>query len=278
LDGLTNILQDPDWYVFARELGSVKNAAYSIPFAADVVMTVYNSSVFETPPPDWESVFDSESQIAFAFSGTQSYFPLSLYSSVKDQLTDEQGLFTLDENALVRVLLFYQRAYESDALLPSYKNIQSDVDALNSFQSGSSDLVVVWASSDIGTNSGSYAPLLSLDNVPHSIGNGWVWALAGSNTENQALAIELASYLVESEYMSEWTYTSGFLPTRPRALDGWEDETVRDAMNNVLLAAHPIPPADMVSIFGPLMEDAMTRVFSGEQPEVVARSVIESLP
>ena len=58
LDGLTNILQDPDWYVFARELGSVKNAGYGIPFAADVVMTVYRPAVFETPPSDWETIFD----------------------------------------------------------------------------------------------------------------------------------------------------------------------------------------------------------------------------
>ena len=201
-----------------------------------------------------------------------------MYSSVKDQLTDEQGLFTLDENALVRVLSFYQRAYEFETLLPSFTNIQSDVDFMDSFLNGSSDLAVIWASSDIGLNSGSYAPLLSLDNVPHSIGNGWVWALAGSNAENQPLAIELASYLVESDYMSEWTYASGYLPTRPRALDGWEDETVKDAMNNVLLAAHPIPPADMVSVFGPIMQEALTRVFDGEQPEVIARSVIESLP
>lgn len=277
LDGLTDILRDSDWYVFARELSSVQNAAYGIPFAADALMTVYRPSVFKLPPADWESIVNSGTQMAFSASDSQQYFPLSLYLSVNGQFADEQGIFTLDESALVRVLSFYQNAFEAGAIPLTIRNLESDVQSLNSYRNGAADLAVIWASSDLGRRSGEYASLLGLDNAPHSIGDGWVWAFAGSNAENQPLAVELASYLVESEYMFEWTYASGYLPTRPLALQGWADDAVKDAIDGVLLSAHPSPSPAVISLFGPLMQGALIRIFNGDQAESVARSVIESL-
>ena len=277
LDGLTDILQDPDWYVFARELSSVQNAAYGIPFAADVLTVVYRPSLFELPPSDWDSIVKSGAGMAFPASDPYQYLSLALYLSASAQLTNEQGIFTLDEEILVGVLSFYQNAYENGAFPLTIRELQTDLQTLNNYRNGETGTAVFWASSDLGTNSGAYTALLGLDDAPHSIGNGWVWAMAGSNAENQALAVELASYLVESEYMSEWTYAASFLPTRPLALDGWEDDSVKDAMDDVLLSAHPLPSPEIVVLFGPIMQGALIRIFNGEQAEVVARSVIESL-
>lgn len=276
LDGITDILQDPDWYVFSRELSSVQNIDYGIPFAANVMIMIYRSAIFESPPSSWDAVFNSGVQMTFTFD-SQSYFPLSLYDSSKGQPADEQGIFTLDEGTLARVLSLYQRAYEANAIFPSIKDVQSDMDALNNYRNGEVDMAVVWASSDNGAHSGAYTALLGLDDAPYSIGNGWVWALTGTNTENQTLAAELASYLVDSGYMSEWTYASGYLPTRPLALNGWGDNSMKDEIDYVLLSAHPAPLPEVISSFGPIMQGALTRIFNGEQAEVVAQSVIEEL-
>ena len=277
LGGLTNLLQDPDWYAFARELGTVQNAGYGIPFAADAMMTVYRSSVFELPPTDWESIVNSGSHILFPASDSQHYFPLALYLSLNGRFANEQGSFALDEDVFVQVLSLFQSAYESGALPLDIRDFQTDVQSLNSYSNGEADLAVVWASSDIGVNSGSYTALLGLNDAPFTIGDGWTWALAGSNAENQPLTVELASYLVESEYMSEWSYVSGYLPTRPLALNGWADEASKEGLDDVLLASHPIPSPEKVSMFGPIMQEALIRIFNGEQAEIVAGSVVESL-
>jgi len=277
LDGLTNILQDPDWYVFARELSSVQNAAYGIPFAADALMTIYRPSLFESSPSTWDSIINSGALLAFAASDPEQYLSLSLYLSIGGQLADEQGVFTLNENALVRVLSLYQSGYEGEAFPLTIKEFQTDAQVLSNYRNGESSVAVVWASSDIGVNSGAYTALLGLDDVPHAIGDGWVWALAGTNTESQPLAAELASFLAESEFMSEWTYASSYLPTRPLALDGWEDDTAKGSIDDVLLSAHPSPSLDVIARFGPIMQGALIRIFNGEQAEVVARSVVESL-
>jgi len=48
-------------------------------------------------------------------------------------------------------------------------------------------------------------------------------------------------------------------------------------MTAILESAHPIPSNDVLMILGPLMQEALTRVLNGEQPEAVASSVAEKL-
>lgn len=277
LEGLTAVLQDPDWYAFARDLGHLKNIEYGIPFASDVLVTVYRSTVFQEFPATWEEVMASGSSLAFPASSPQALFPLSLYLSEAGDFVDEGGALALDEATLVRTLSFYKQAITNGTIQPSVREQQTDVQSLQFYRGGQSDLAVVWASSDIQARSGGYLPLLGLNDAHYALGDGWVWALAGSDAANQSLAAELASYLVESSFMSKWTLAAGYLPARPQALNGWEDGELRTSFNEALQSAHPLPPESVLSIMGPLMQGALIRIFNGDQPEAVARSVIEDL-
>lgn len=277
LDGLTSVLQDPDWYAFARELGHFKSTEFGFPFASDVLLTVYRPAVFEEVPATWDAIFESGTYMVFPVSDPRALFTLSLYLSEGAQLVDDQSTPALNEQALTSVLSFYKQAIETETILALTRDYQTDAQSLQFLRDGKADLAMVWASSDLQTQSGSYFPLLGLDNAHYSLGDGWVWALAGSSVENQPLAVEMASYLVDSGFMSEWTRASGVLPTRPQALDGWEGDELKVSINEVLQSAHPIPPKDVMSVVGPLLQGALIRIFNGEQPEAVARSVIEDL-
>jgi ABC-type glycerol-3-phosphate transport system substrate-binding protein len=119
---------------------------------------------------------------------------------------------------------------------------------------------------------GTITPLPGLDEVPFSYATGWVWALAGSNPENQQLAVQLAEHLVAENFIGEWTRATGYLPTRPSTVEE-NDRT----MAAILESAHPIPSNEVLAILGPLMQEALTRVLNGEKPEVVAESVAAKL-
>lgn len=276
LEGLTSLLQDPDWYAFARELGHLKNVEYGIPFGADALVIVHRPGLFEAPPASWEEIFASGAPLAFPVSDSRALFSLSLYLSNASTLVTEQGTLTLDENALIRLLTFYQRAIERGVVPFSIRDQQTDAQSLQFYRNGQAGLAVVWLSSGLQTSGENYLPLPGLENGHYTLGDGWVWALAGSNDENQPLAVELASYLVESGFMSEWTRAAGILPTRPQALSQW-DATLRTPLHETLQSAHPLPPEDAVAVAGPLLQGALIRLFNGESPEVVARSVVEEL-
>ncbi|PWB74805.1 MAG: hypothetical protein C3F07_06995 [Anaerolineales bacterium] len=277
IDGLTSILDEPDWYAFARDLGRVQNTSYGLPFSADALMMVYRASVFEEPPSTWEAIFTSGNQMTFPPSDPKAYFPLSLYLSADVPLTGDQGSVILDEGTLAQVLSLFRQAIDSETVPLTIRDDQTDLQALSLFREGEADVAVVWASSDLTSLSGQYLPLMGIDNAPYTVADGWVLALAGADPENQSLAAELASYLVDSDFMSAWSLAAGYLPTRPQALDGWQDEALKMSIDEILQAAHPLPPESVVSVTGPVMAQALFRIFNGEQPEAVARSVIESL-
>jgi len=277
IDGLTTILHDPDWYAFARELGHIQNTGFGLPFAADAMAIVYRPAVFETPPSNWTSIMDSGNQLVYPASDPKSYLSLSLYLSANNQLVDAQGALALDEETLTRVLSFHKQAIDAGVVPISIKEFLTSQQSLPLFYSGEAGVSVIWLSEDLKVKSGKYLPVFGLDDTPYSLADGWVWALAGSDVEKQALAVELASYLVDSDYMSAWTDASGYLPTRPQALDGWEDAELKESVNEILQSAYPVPADNVLAEVSPLMSQALIRIFNGEQPEAVARSVIESL-
>ena len=277
LEGLTTILQDPDWYVVAREFGHVQNTEFGLPFACDALLAVYRPAVFESMPAGWNDVFSSGSYIAFPVADPEAFFSLALYLSDGSRFVDDQGVATLNEETLIKVLSFYKSSLDTETTPPAIRDYQTDAQVLQYYRDGKADLAIVWASSDIDTKSGQYMPVPGLNDVPYSFADGWVWALAGPNVENQPLAVELAAHLVESGFMSEWTSASGYLPTRPQALAGWGDEELRESVNGVLQSAHPLPSGEVLSVVSPLLREALRRVMNGEQVEVVARSVMEQV-
>jgi hypothetical protein len=101
-----------------------------------------------------------------------------------------------------------------------------------------------------------------------------MWTLTGQTPEKQRLAMELAGYLTADEFLAPWVQDSGYLPTHRITSADQADQTVQD----VIQASQPLPSADVIDVLGPLMQEAVTRVLNGEQPDAVARSVIEKLP
>ena len=267
IDGLSVMLDDPDWYAYARDLGHIQNIGYGLPFAGDALALVYRAE--SEGGAGWDAMFSNETKLAFPAADPRGLFGLSLYVSAGGKVLDANGLPTLERDALVQALTWLEGGISAGSISPTLKNISLEADALALYRSGGADAVIAWTSS---TPDGLLFPLPGLDGTPRSPATGWVWALAGSNPENQQIAIELAESLTAGDFMSEWTRAAGYLPTRPSGAIASPDSVVA-----VLESASLLPSEDIVTVLGPLMQEAWIRVLNGEPPEAVAGSVIEKL-
>jgi ABC-type glycerol-3-phosphate transport system substrate-binding protein len=222
----------------------------------------------------WQDVLASKGQMVFPFFYTQGLVGLSLYVSAGGEVLDAQGLPTLEVDALTRVLTLVEQGVSKDVFPPSLANVTTEAQTLQIYRTGSTgtNKGIIWVLSYRPSEDGTITPLPGLGEVPFSYATGWVWALAGANPENQQLAVELAEHLVADEFIGEWTRLTGYLPTRPSTVE--EDDR---AMTAILESAHPVPSNDVLTILGPLMQEAITRVLKGEKPEDVALSVVEKL-
>jgi multiple sugar transport system substrate-binding protein len=269
-DGLSTSLEDPNWYGYARQLAHIQNTGYGLPFAGDALILVYYPELGTLV--SWEDVMGSEGQLVFPAGDLQALVGLSLYSSAGADLLDSQGLPALEIDALTRVLTLVQDGLSSEVFSSSLANVTTEAQSLQIYRTGSANKGIIWILNYRLGEDGTIAPLPGLDEAPLSYATGWVWALAGSKSENQQLAVELTEFLVQDPFLGEWTRAAGHLPTRPSSVD----ETDR-TMVAILESAHSIPSNAVLTVLGPLMQEAVTRVLSGEQPGTVAASVVEKL-
>jgi multiple sugar transport system substrate-binding protein len=279
-DGLTNILDNPDWYDFARQLAHLQNSTFGLPIAGDALVLVYRPTVLDTPPTDWASMLALEHPLAFAASDPQALVTLGLYQSANGALVDEQGRPTLEGDPLIRVLDFYQQA-EQNGVLPYWiTQYQTDEQAWQAFVSGETDMVITWMSRYLSSMQAdtAIAPMPTETGEPYTLANGWVWALSTPHTDRQALGAELAEYLTDSGFLAQWSEAGGFVPPQPSALGGWADSSLQALVNRIAASARLIPSTDLLTSLGPPLQQATVAVLKEQSdPQMAAQDALDSV-
>jgi multiple sugar transport system substrate-binding protein len=280
LNGLTNAMDDTDWYEFARKLAHIQDNIYGLPFAGDALVQVYRPSKVASPPGDWTTALQLDSSLAFAAGDPAALFTLMQYQAAEGAITDNQGRAFLDADRLAEVLTFYQEA-EKSGLMPYWlTQLQSDEQAWQAFQEGKADLAGVWASDYLNAlpEDSAMAGLPTRGGELSSLATGWLWALASNDPARHDLAIELAEFLTESSFLAQWTQAAGYLPTRPSVLEGWKDGEIKTVLSLIASAAIPPPPVDLLSSLGPALQNAALQVLKGlSDPEAAAQEAARSL-
>jgi ABC-type glycerol-3-phosphate transport system substrate-binding protein len=262
IDGLSTLLHDPNWYPYARELGHIQNIGYGLPFAGDALVFIHRPDLDVNT---WDAIFAGEEPMLFAAGDPQALIFLSLYVSAGGKLTDDQNQPTLEEEPLTQILTLIKSGLEANVFFQGLLNYETDTDSYQAYRDGRGSMAITWS-----TNRPSEIHPIPIVNSAHTFANAWVWALAGSSVENQQLAVDLAEYLLADPYSGDWLEATGYLPTR---LSQGSDRSYAQ----ILDAAQAIPDQEVLAVLGPVLNQALIRLFEGEQVEVIVRSVLEQV-
>ena len=239
IDGLTTLLDDPDWFPYARPLAHIQNAAYGLPFAANLLGLRYLPNE-DFPLHTLENLIEQESQILFP-----------------------------EDSATLSFCLYDEENMEVESLTQLFTFYQSD---LFSTENG---FTVQWTNDflDETPTDAIIVPVLDPKGDGCSLADAWLWTLAGNDPEYQFVAAELAEYLSQSDFLSEWTAALGMLPPRPTALD--ESETL---LHELSLVAQPIPSNDTVDALAEIFRAATTSLVQEQvDPSSIAQEMLEKL-
>ena len=269
---ISDELQSPDVYPYARQLAEIDGTPYGIPFAGDALVMVYRPDLVWIK--SWDDILLSQGQLMFAGADPGAETALALYASAGGELTDANGKPAINQDVLIQVLDLFAKGRSASLFPDAVKNISSDDQVLDEYRNRRTNLAIFHYSKYRSSQDGLYQPLMGLGDQPHfTFASGWTWALTGRDPETGQLARDLAEYLTEEEFLAPWSKEAGYLPPRRFTGDGAVDKTAADVIN----AAQPLPSADTIQVLGPLLQEAVTRVLNGEDPEAVARSVMEKL-
>jgi multiple sugar transport system substrate-binding protein len=271
-DNKTTILDEKDWYVYSHELARVQDSIYGLPFAGDALLLVYDRKAVPVPPVDWATTLTSGWPLVFPASDPNALFTITMYQADQGIVRDEQGRPVLDAAILADVLTFYSGALGVGVMPDRLAQYQSDQQVWEEFLEHQSNLAIAWSSSYFSnqTLEAGIAPIPTPDGTPFTLATGWVWALAARHGENYELAVELAEFLVDKQFLTDWTVEAGYVPVRSSALVGWSDASLRTILDQIAGSAHAIPSYDILTGIDTPIQQAVVQILKGQNDPVSA--------
>ncbi|MFZ2095083.1 MAG: extracellular solute-binding protein [Anaerolineales bacterium] len=282
-DGLTDLLDGQSWFEYTRQLAHLKNSTYGIPFAGDALVLAHRPSMLGVSPYNLETAISLGEVLLYPAGDPQALFTLCMYLATGGSLQDRQGRPMLDEAELTRILEYDQRASQAGVMPVTLTEYADDTQVWEAFLGDSYPMAITWASDYIRDQLSSQddvvlAPLPTPDGIPFTLATGWSWALAGQNQTMRTQSVDLAEFLVEKEFLAEWTYAAGYLPPRVDALQSWQDIENRQVIEQISYSAGLMPSEDLVASIGPALEQAVVSVLKAQsEPQTAAQAVIDQI-
>lgn len=281
VEGFSQELEGSDWYLYARQLASVDDIPFGLPFAGDALMVFYRPSAFGgLTPSTWETILSHGTPMILPLDDPQAMVTLSLYRSKGGIVQDVQGRPSLQAEMLADVLALYQDGSRSGTFPTSLAQYQTGGQTWQAYRENQADWVVSWSSyflSDLPADS-SAALLPSLGSDAYTQATGWAWALSDPDLQRRELSVALAEYLVDPAFLGRWNAAAGYLPTRSGALAGWSNQSMQSLINQVVLSAQLRPPNEILVSLGPILREAGLSVLRDQvDPAVAAQVAVEKL-
>lgn len=277
---LTDVMEDPDWFEFARQLSHVQNSIYGIPFASDAQIMVYRPEIIETPPPDWATTLVLESAISYPAADPESLLTMLLYQASGGAISDDEGNPQLEMTPLTDVLNFFYQANSVEVIPFWLTQYETDDQAWVAYEEGQANLAITRLSRFLQTEplDTSLATIPTADGIPYTTATGWVWSLVSTDPERQELVAELVEFLTDSEYLADWSLAAGYLPPRPTALTAWENTAYHGILIQIGSSAHLVPSTDIIQTLGPILSESTVDVLKEQtDPATAAQNAIDAL-
>lgn len=278
LSNLENSNLDSDWYPFGRQMVEIEGLRYGWPFAGDAMILMHRFSAIEDIPSRWDQVLAEPLVLAFAAADSQAAFAFQQYASLINPDAAGGQLEDLDTEHIVE-FLNYANQGRSNGVFPFWlTQLESEAQSWEAYSQGRSAMVATWSrrfflSPD--TNQGA-GPLPTADGSVHSHVHSWAWAVASQDSGRRALAISLAEFLSDAEFMAQWSAAAGYLPTRESALTAWAPSPKQALGLLIAPFAEPAPSTELSKELGAALSEALIGLLKDELSVLEANTLIQS--
>jgi ABC-type glycerol-3-phosphate transport system substrate-binding protein len=253
-----------DYYPFAQAMGRPSGPWAGLPFAADARVMAYATRLYSTPPLRWSDVVSGT--FVLPAGEPDGLTVMTMYLALGGTLADEAGP-ALDANVLAQALEAL-RTLQAAGTLPLAALDYADTAATwQVFRERRAALAVTSAQrylSEYFRVAGASATLLPSEGQTRlALADGWSWAIVNAQPEHAALCAELLAWLAAPERHAAWTEAAQVLPTRAATLAAWESERLVPFVSDVVTHAELQPPAGMLAVMGPPLQQALRDVLDG---------------
>jgi multiple sugar transport system substrate-binding protein len=239
----------------------------------EILVVAYRPTDQETPYDSWRFEDVLTRELPFVFPAGRAN-PLNNTFYVQYLAAGgtplQGGVLTVNENALLTVLSFYQQAYETGVVDKSLVNYTSPLDYQLELVNGTIDTAVINSTTlltlhaqgvdlfvaPVPTHSGQMATQL----------NGWMWVMSTSDPVRQALAARFLEWMMDADRQEQYAQSIYMLPSQRNALQAWNDTELDTGKITAFLtnAYLPLTATDSSTVVR-AMQNALIAVITGER-------------
>ncbi len=279
-DSYSSMIDEDDWYQYARNLTIVGGSSYGLPFAGDSLILLNRPEIIGNQPITWADVLRRGEPLSFPASDAQALFTMALYQAAGGNLENAQRLPQLDLEILTQIFQLFADGGQTGVFPLWTTELQKDSDAWTAYNELRSNWVITWSSRFLQDPISDTSPLVFpiIKDAPVSIVDGWVWSITDPNIDHHALIAELIEFLSAPDFLRTWSPASGVLPVRPSSLIGWQDQKLINLLNQVALSSRVKPRNEVITTLGPLFTEQVVLILSGKTTApIAAQTVIDKL-
>jgi hypothetical protein len=189
--------------------------------------------------------------------------------------SDDQKI-ELSEEAIQKSLLVISEGANTN-IFPYWLTDFSGFDQTwKALKDSSATYAMIWASQYLAEEPENITltTLPAVTDDPFTLADGWVLAFPQTSTEKFLLYQELARYLLDSDFQSEWSEAAGLIPVSSLALSGWKNQEVSSILVEIGNSARSLPSNDVLFRIGPLFRDAANEMIRKQTSYIESTNMI----
>ena len=200
----------------------------------------YNSRLIAYPPMTWSELLAQGDVVLFNLNDLKAPVPFAAYLSTGGALLNEEGDPVLEPDPLTRTYQFFFNGANSDVFPAWLPDLQSDNDTWNSFTKGQGIYALAWASQALRNpaENTTITTIPASPTYPVSLVDGWMLCITNPTAERSKYDMLLADYLLEPEFLAQWSESVGYLPAQRSVLAQWTNQSVAETLT--LAADQPV--------------------------------------
>jgi ABC-type glycerol-3-phosphate transport system substrate-binding protein len=270
----------------ALQLGEIGSDLYGVPYLLELQHLVYRPDNGRNQT-DWtfDAMLERSEPFMFPAGRTTglSHVFLLQYLAAGGTLS-EAGTLTLNQEALLATLEFYEAASDAGLINGFALNYTQPQDYLQAFNNEEFDIAVFQSSMYLRLHDADerlrIAPIPSMTGQPATVLDGWMWVLIPSAPEENNLGARYINWMLDAERQAEYARQVYRIPSRTSAIQrGLVSNADVDAylqlLDNPVL---PITESDGGTL-ARSMQEALSSVLTKEHTaEDATQRVIDELP
>jgi len=275
-DSYSSMIDEDDWYQYARNLTIVGGSSYGLPFAGDSLVLLNRPEIIGNQPVTWAEVLRRGEPLSFPASDSQALFTMALYQAAGGNLENAQRLPQMDPVILTQVFQLFADGGQTGVFPLWTTELQKDSDAWTVYNELRSNWVITWSSRFLQDPISDTAPLVFpiIKDTPVSIVDGWVLSITDPNLDHHPIISKLAEFLTSPDFLRTWSPEAGVLPVRPSSLIGWQNQNLINFVNQVALSSRVKPRNEVITTLGPLLTEQVVLILSGKTTAPIAAQTV----